>query len=314
MSVDLVADIGGTNARFALCNAHGKLEHMDTLPTRDYPTLVEAIKAYLARYHAEVHHAAIAIANPVMGDWVQMTNHHWSFSIRETQQTLGWQSLAVINDFTAQALAVLDLSEEERHVISPGEAVANSPIAVIGPGTGLGVSGLVPDGRGHWIPLAGEGGHVSLPIREDSEFALWQYAHSHFPGHVSAERLISGAGLTLIDQALASFAGKSETREPAEITTAALYGEDRAIRTLNIFGALLGDVAGNLALTLGARGGVYLCGGILPRVLALFEQGPFVQRFSSKGRMSAFLQGVPVYLVMAGDTGLRGAAKALHRA
>lgn len=311
MLFDLVADIGGTNARFALSGEGGRLHALKTLPAAHYPSLETAIRAYLADCGEKVRAAAIAIANPVTGDWVSMTNHHWAFSIATLRQRMDWSLLEVLNDFTAQALAVLALDETERWVIRPGRSAKNKPIAVLGPGTGLGVSGLIPDGNGNWIPLSGEGGHVSLPIRQETEFRLWQFARERFPDHLSAERFLSGSGIALIDQALASFGGLFSRRAAAEITAAAHAGEKRARLVLDLFGGFLGDVAANLVLSLGARGGVYLCGGILPRIRELFTAGPFVTRFASKGRMTDFLQDVPVYLVCAEETGLRGAMIAL---
>lgn len=304
MSFDLVADIGGTNARFALSEENGRLHALKTLPTAQYPSLEAAIRAYLGECGETVRAAALAIANPVTGDRITMTNHHWAFSIAALRRRMGWSSLEVLNDFTAQALAVLTLEETERWLIRPGSAAENKPIAVLGPGTGLGVSGLIPDGDGNWVPLSGEGGHVSLPIRLETDVRLWQFAR---------ERFLSGGGIALIDQALASFDGKFSRRGPAEVTAAACAGEKRARLVLDVFGGFLGDVAANLVLSLGARGGVYLCGGILPRIRDLFAAGPFSERFTNKGRMGAFLQDVPVYLVCAQETGLRGAMIALRR-
>ena len=197
----LLADIGGTNARFALYDDSG-IHTIQTLATADYPTLQDAIRAYLHRQNETVAQAAIAIANPITGDHIQMTNHHWRFTISGLQHELHLEKLRVINDFTAQALAIPRLAADGKRIVRAGNAVAGTPIAVIGPGTGLGVSALIPDGHGGWIPLASEGGHVSLAPRDDAELAIWQYARARH-GHISAERLINGAGLTLIDNALA---------------------------------------------------------------------------------------------------------------
>ena len=287
-SLNLLADIGGTNARFALSDGT-RLFAIQTLPTADYPTLQDAIRAYLQAQSETVAQAAIAIANPVTGDHIQMTNHHWSFSIAAMQHELRLEKLRVINDFTAQALAIPRLTATEKRAVRAGEAVAGTPIAVLGPGTGLGVSGLIPNGD-RWIALASEGGHVSFAPRDDAELAIWQYARIQY-GHVSAERLINGAGLS----------------------AAALAGEARARATLDHFSAFLATVAADLVLTLGARGGVYLCGGILPRVADYFiNQSPFNARFTDKGRFAAYLDAVPVWLVTAENPGLLGAAEALQ--
>ncbi len=309
-SLNLLADIGGTNARFALSDGT-RLFAIQTLPTADYPTLQDAIRAYLQAQSETVAQAAIAIANPVTGDHIQMTNHHWSFSIAAMQHELRLEKLRVINDFTAQALAIPRLTATEKRAVRAGEAVAGTPIAVLGPGTGLGVSGLIPNGD-RWIALASEGGHVSFAPRDDAELAIWQYARIQY-GHVSAERLINGAGLSLIDSALANAENDVSNRSPAEITAAALAGEARARATLYHFSAFLATVAADLVLTLGARGGVYLCGGILPRVADYFiNQSPFNARFTDKGRFAAYLDAVPVWLVTAENPGLLGAAEALQ--
>lgn len=309
-SLNLLADVGGTNARFALSDGT-RLFAIQTLPTADYPTLQDAIRAYLQAQGETVAQAAIAIANPVTGDHIQMTNHHWSFSIAAMRHELRLEKLRVINDFTAQALAIPRLTATEKRAVRAGEAVAGTPIAVLGPGTGLGVSGLIPNGD-RWIALASEGGHVSFAPRDDAELAIWQYARIQY-GHVSAERLINGAGLSLIDSALANAENDVSNRSPAEITAAALAGEARARATLYHFSAFLATVAADLVLTLGARGGVYLCGGILPRVADYFiNQSPFNARFTDKGRFAAYLDAVPVWLVTAENPGLLGAAEALQ--
>ena len=309
-SLNLLADIGGTNARFALSDGT-RLFAIQTLPTADYPTLQDAIRAYLQAQGETVAQAAIAIANPVTGDHIQMTNHHWSFSIAAMQYELRLEKLRVINDFTAQALAIPRLTATEKRAVRVGEAVAGTPIAVLGPGTGLGVSGLIPNGD-RWIALASEGGHVSFAPRDDAELAIWQYARIQY-GHVSAERLINGAGLSLIDSALANAENDVSNRSPAEITAAALAGEARARAVLDRFSAFLATVAADLVLTLGARGGVYLCGGILPRIADYFiKESPFNARFADKGRFAAYLDAVPVWLVTAENPGLLGAAEALQ--
>lgn len=310
----LVADIGGTNARFALADEQGKLSHIDRLATADFPTLEAAIRAYLEPLNVQVAHAGIAIANPVIGDEVRMTNHHWSFSIRAMQASLGLETLHVINDFTAQALSILQIKGSELRRICNGYAVANAPKVVIGPGTGLGVSGLIPDSRGRWVALAGEGGHASFAPRSAAEGRIFAYVRKYFPAHVSAERLICGSGLALIDAALAVENGQVQQRSPADVTAAALAGEARALDAINHFSAMLATVASDVTLTLGARGGVYLCGGILPRIVDLFVASPFAERFRDKGRFSNYLADIPVWLVMdAQEPGLCGATIALQQ-
>lgn len=308
----MVADIGGTNARFALETAHQVFEKAEVLPCNDYDTIVDAAKEFLKRAgNPAVKHASVAIANPVVGDWLQMTNHHWAFSIETTRQALGLETLLFINDFTAQALAITKAQPEELIQIGGAEVIENAPKAVIGPGTGLGVSGLIPSPTGY-VALSGEGGHTSFPPFDDTEVMIWQYAKKKH-GHVSAERFLSGAGLVLIFEALSEREGvKRQKLTPAEISERALSGTSPLCRlTLDIFCAMLGTVASNLALTLGARGGVYLCGGIIPRFIDYFKHSPFRSRFENKGRFDAYLAAIPVFVVLSEYPGITGAAVAL---
>lgn len=308
----LVADIGGTNARFALETAHQQFEYIEVLPCNDYDTIVDAAKEFLQRTgNPDIKHASVAIANPVVGDWLQMTNHHWAFSIETTRQALKLDTLLFINDFTAQALAITKAQPQDLVQVGGFQAIENAPKAVIGPGTGLGVSGLIPSPTGY-VPLAGEGGHTSFPPFDDTEIMIWQYAKKKH-GHVSAERFLSGAGLVLIYDALSEREGvKRQKITPAEISERALSGSSPLCRlTLDIFCAMLGTVASNLALTLGARGGVYLCGGIIPRFIDYFKASPFRNRFENKGRFDAYLAAIPVYVVLSKYPGITGAAVAL---
>ena len=308
----LVADIGGTNARFALEIAPQQFKFVEVLSCNDYNTLVDAVKEFLRRHDiSAVRHAAVAIANPIVGDWVQMTNHHWAFSIETTRQALHLETLLFLNDFTAQALAITRTPSEELLQVGGLAPVEGAPKAVIGPGTGLGVSGLIPSPAGY-VPLAGEGGHTSFPPFDDAEMAVWQYAKQRY-GHVSAERFLSGAGLVLIYEALAEREGaRRQELTAAEISERALSGSSPLCRlTLDIFCAMLGTVSSNLALTLGARGGVYLCGGIIPRFIDYFKASPFRNRFENKGRFDAYLAAIPVYVVLSKYPGITGAAVAL---
>ncbi len=312
----LVADVGGTNARFALELSPLELDKVETLPTADYDTLPAAIRAYLEMAgNPTIKHAAIAIANPIVGDWVQMTNHHWAFSIETTRQALELDTLILLNDFTAQALAIPHLPKRELLQVGGTAPVEDAPIAVIGPGTGLGVSGLIPSKGCGYTALAGEGGHVSFSPFDQTEIHIWQYASRKY-GHVSAERFLSGAGLSLIYEALADREGiERPVLGPAEISKQALNGSSPLARlSLDIFCAMLGTVSSNLALTLGARGGVYLCGGIIRRFIDYFLTSPFRNRFESKGRFEGYLAAIPVYIVLTAQPGLSGAAVALGNA
>jgi glucokinase len=259
---------------------------------------------------------AIAIANPVTGDRVAMTNHHWTFSIRELKAELGLQRLRVVNDFTALALALPRLGPGDRWQLGGGAPEPGAPIGLIGPGTGLGVSGLLPDGRGGWLPIQGEGGHATLgatTAREAAVLALLRDWH----GHVSAERAVCGQGLVDIHSALQQLdAASGPQLQAAHITEAALAGRDaRCTEALQLFCAFLGIAAGNLALTLGARGGVYVGGGIVPRLGRWFAESPFRARFEAKGRFASYLQPVPVYVIDTPQSpAFLGAAEALDTA
>jgi glucokinase len=302
----LLADIGGTNARFALETGPGQTGHIEVLPCAGYPTVGEAVRAYLATpsvkaaMTAPVRQAAIAIANPVTGDMVRMTNHCWEFSISALRAECGFEMLEVVNDFYALAMALPHLGDTEKRQVGGGKAVAGTPIGLLGAGTGLGVSGLVPLDAGGWTALRSEGGHATFSPCDVTELAILQYAWREFP-HVSAERFLSGAGLELIYRALA------ETHKPgadplraAEISRRALAGEcPLCEQTIDAFCGMLGTMAGNLALTLGAQGGVYVGGGIVPRLGTRFEQSPFRRRFEEKGRFCAYLAEVPTYVITA---------------
>lgn len=309
----LLADIGGTNARFALELASGKFEYIEVLACNDYDTVVDAAKTYLKKVgNPDVKFGAFAIANPVTGDWVQMTNHHWAFSIETTRQALQLEILMLINDFTAQAYAITKMPSKELVQIGGTSCEIFAPKAVLGPGTGLGVSGLIPCGNGDYIALAGEGGHASFSPFDDTEIMIWQYAKNKY-GHVSAERFLTGSGLVLIHEALANREGiKSPKMTPSLISEQALSGKSPLCRlTLDIFCAMLGTVSSNLALTLGARSGVYLCGGIIPRFIDYFKNSPFRVRFENKGRFDAYLAAIPVYVVLAKYPGIYGVGVAL---
>ena len=311
----LLADIGGTNARFAWqAGPCAPVEAVLTLPCAEHGSLAEAVHRYLRQSRRTMPpDCAIAIANPVVGDRVSMTNRHWTFSIRELKARLGLRRLLVLNDFTALALALPRLGTSDRWQLGGGDAEPGAAIGLIGPGTGLGVSGLLPDGRGGWLPIQGEGGHGTLgatTVREDAVLALLREWH----GHVSAERAICGQGLVDLHSALQQLDGAPGEQLPAEaITEAALAGRDaRCSEALELFCAFLGIAAGNLALTLGARGGVYIGGGIVPRLGRWFAGSPFRARFEAKGRFAAYLQPVPVYVIDTPQSpAFLGAAQAL---
>lgn len=295
----LLADIGGTTARFALQRGNRPAERFVALRGKDYPDLAAAVRAYLEHCGPlrPPRQAAFAIASPVDGDRVEMTNSPWSFSIRALRRRLGLERLLVVNDFTAVALAAPRLSRRSLVKIGPGAAARGAPIAVLGPGTGLGVSGLIPAGGG-WVPLAAEGGHVTLPAADDRESEIVARLRRRF-GHVSAERALSGPGLVNLYVAIAELEGRpAPLDDPAEITRRALDGgSPLCAAALTTFCAMLGGCAGDLALTLGARGGVYIAGGIVPRLAEAFARSPFRRRFEAKGRFADYLAAIPTFVV-----------------
>lgn len=313
----LLGDVGGTNARFGWqSHAGGPIEHIHILPCAEHATIEAAIRAYLHKAERPMPAAcAFGIANPVTGDQVRMTNHHWAFSIQQLQRSLGLQQLKVINDFTALALSLPDIAPAHLVQVSGGTADPLAPMALLGAGTGLGVSGLIPTGQpGQWLPLAGEGGHVTLAAHTLQEYQLIEIIRQRY-GHVSAERVLSGQGLVDVYLALRQLQGlpPQAVTGAAEISNWALQDHDAvALEALNLFAGWLGSVAGDLVLTLGARGGVYLGGGIVPRWLGWFEQSAFKARFMAKGRFAAYLKDVPVWVIHAPDSpALWGAARAL---
>jgi glucokinase len=297
MTDRLVGDIGATNARFALLGDGLAATRLRVYACDDFPGLAEAIVTYLGAEDAHPRDAALAVASPVSGDRVTLTNHPWSFSIEALQRRLELQRLVVVNDFTANALAVPHLGAGERVQIGGGSEAPRAPIAVLGPGTGLGVSGLVPCARG-WSALSGEGGHATLPPADDRESAILERMRRRF-FHVSAERVLSGPGLVNLYQTLCEVEGVPALPYTAAQIADRQIGEAEPLcrAALDLFCAMLGTVASNLALTLGARGGVFIAGGIVPRLGAAFDESRFRARFEDKGRFAAYLAAIPTFVV-----------------
>lgn len=324
----LVADIGGTNARFGLVTAPGQpVCQVRRLAVADHADPEQAIRAYLAGLAAAdrgglasegLGAAALAVATPVTGDEVRFTNSAWRFSVRGLRAALGLAGLRVLNDFEALALSLPRLGPAQRHTPAGWLAPADAPtqtLAVVGPGTGLGVGGVLPTPAG-WVAIAGEGGHVTLAAADDEEAALLAWVRrSH--GHVSAERLLSGMGLPLLHQAVAAVQGRAVSALSAEeVVTAGLTeaGDPLCRETLAHFCAMLGGVAGNVVLTLGARGGLYIGGGIVPRLGDFFACSRFRERMLAKGRFADYLAAVPVAVITDTLAALAGGALALEQA
>ncbi|MCM2973038.1 MULTISPECIES: glucokinase [Larsenimonas] len=309
----LVGDIGGTNARFALVTPGSfDLHDIETLPCADYANLDDAVRAYLEKVGSKApKEACLAFACPVHDDTVKMTNNPWRFSKRAMKEELGLDNFKAINDFTAMALGLPHIPEEDLIQIGGGHSESGRARLVIGPGTGLGVAGLAPSQR-YWIPLSAEGGHASFAPTDDFEVKLLCWFREQY-GRVSIERILCGQGLLDLYRALCEFAGITATLDsPAAVTDAAREGNEQAKGAIMLFCKILGDATGDAALTLGARGGVYLCGGVLPRILDFLQESDFRRAFADKGRMGHYTDSIATWVVKAKWTGLLGAAEALH--
>ena len=310
----LLGDIGGTNARWAWQAGPGAvIQDVSVRPCAAHASLYESASAYLTEKDlARPAWVGIGIATPVTSDWVAMTNHTWGFSINKLKHALGAERCLVINDFTALAMSLTALSASDLRQIGSGTALPGATMALLGAGTGLGVSGLVPQGGGRWSAISGEGGHVTLAATDGHEAAILALLRRRF-GHVSAERVLSGAGLVNLYGALCALGGSSEASlSPADVTDAALDGSDAlCVQTVQHFTAFLGNAAGNLALTLGAQGGVYLGGGIVPRLGERFDGELFRRHFEAKGRFTDYLKAMPTHVITAAAPALVGASNAL---
>jgi glucokinase len=309
----LVGDIGGTNARFAMQTAQGMpISEPLALPSSDFPGPAEAIRQYLKLTGLpHPRWAGLAIATPISGDMLAMTNNGWKFSISETREKLALAHLRMLNDFTALALALPKLGPDDLVQVGTGKPEAGKPIGLLGPGTGLGVSGLIPSAQGY-SAIEGEGGHATLPAFNAREAELIELARKKF-AHVSGERLLSGSGLMMLYQVIAESGGiPDENLQPDQISQRGIAGSCPVCReALDTFCAMLGTVAADVALTLGARGGVYIGGGIVPKLGDYFAASPFRARFEEKGRFSSYLAKIPTWVIHAPWPGLIGAASSL---
>ncbi len=306
-SQKLIADIGATNARFAVVE-DGKIGRTDVLACSAYPTLAQAASYYMKTHDVRPSSAAFAMAMPVDGsDRLSMTNHGWTFSIEETRCELGLDNLRILNDFAAIAYAVPHLQEQDRYQVGGGAVIKDMPVGIIGPGTGLGVAGVVFAGGAPHV-LTTEGGHVTMPAQNEREFALFEYLKKTKYHHVSAERVASGKGLVNIYTAICGVDGKSQPeRSPAEITQEALTKScPVCVETLDLFCHFLGVAAGNLALSLGASGGIYIAGGIVPQLGDYFKTSRFRESFLAKGRFKDYLERIPTFAITHPNPGLEG--------
>jgi glucokinase len=318
--VALIADIGGTNARFALTDLDAPaptLREPRSLPASEFASLQHAAEHYLAQVGVLPKRGAFAVASPADRDEIRLTNRAWSFNRGDLQRVLGFDELRVINDFGAVAWAVPGLAQGDRTVLhGPVAGPLKGPVTIIGPGTGLGVALLVGDEARGWQAVETEGGHVSFAPLGDEEQMIARWLTARF-GRVSTERVLCGAGLSHVDAVLrgGDATGKDvELRDPADLVKAALEGHDVASRrALARFCAVLGSVCGDAALIHGART-VMIAGGMVPRFIPFLRSSAFRERFLAKGRFAAYLEGVAIHVVTHPNPGLLGAAVALRAA
>lgn len=308
-SMGLIADIGGTNARFALSDANGFYQEK-VLQCENYSGIVDAAQAYIDGLDGEKPlRAAFAIAGPVTGDWFEMTNHVWQFSIEETRKNLGLKSFTLMNDFKAVALSIPHLKQNDYIQIGGAQKPEeHSAIGIIGPGTGLGVASLIWDGS-RYVPVPGEGGHVTMPAKTQREFDVFQALLEKY-SHVSAERVCSGKGLENLYRTIRALDGRNdipEDRTAGDISKAAMEKScDVCAESLDMMLGFLGTVAGDLAVTVGAKGGVYIAGGIPAKLGDYFFESRFRSEFEDKGRMRDFVGPIPTYLITHPYTALLG--------
>jgi glucokinase len=311
--MDLIADIGATNCRCALLDDHGKPVALEVYGTADFTGVEAMLDAYLDRRRESdsPRRAALAVAAPILADRVRMINAAWEFSQRELKERLGLHRLVVVNDFAAVAWGLPDLGAADLRRLGGGEGAPRAALATLGPGSGLGVAALVPATDG-WSVVSGEGGHLTLAAATDEEAQIIGLLRARH-GHCSAERLLSGPGLLNLHAALAELSGYEgpQPAAPADLTDAAVRGDPRARKTLDTFFAMLGTVAGNLALVTGARGGLFVAGGIAPRVLEPLVASEFRARFEAKGRYRNYMEGIPTYVVTEPLPAFRGLRRLL---
>ncbi|MBI3523549.1 MAG: glucokinase [Betaproteobacteria bacterium] len=313
----LVADIGGTNIRFGLVDARQTVTNVISLRCADFNGPVEAALAYLeqcAFTRDVVRQAAFAVASAVLGDTITLTNNHWSFDRSDVKRALGLEKLLVLNDFEALALSLPALAENDYQVVGAARPAAGLPMAVIGPGTGLGVAGVVPCRNG-WVAIPGEGSHATLAAADDFEAEILRAARGEF-SHVSAERLLSGIGLPVLLRAVCVVQGVPRVDLSSEqISALGASGSDPQCRTtMELFFAFLGGFAGNIALAFGARGGIFIGGGIVPNLTDFLLSSRFRERFEAKGRFQPYLADIATAIITAPYAALRGLAGAMSAA
>lgn len=304
----LIGDLGGTNLRLALTDGDA-LAAEAHFRTADYPGLEAALEAYFAGLVGaeRPERAILAVAGPVGGDLFRLTNCPWQFSRADVRKRFGWSAFRLINDFSANSAALPYLQPEHLEKIKPGISVEIAPKLVLGPGTGLGVGAAVPDSAGGWSLVDGEGGHVSLAASDAAEADLLARLR-HRTGFAEAEHLLSGAGLALLCALISERDGSTFVPAGAKQVLERFDAGDCAVarEAVERFAGLLGTVAGNAALTLGARGGVYLAGGVMGHLGARFRGDLFIRGFIARSRMHDYLDAIPVWRITHPEPGLFG--------
>ena len=310
----VVGDIGGTNSRIAIVQDDGAPAVPDVFRNDAASGLDEILQRFLATHELPCRETYIrlAIACPVSGDTVRFTNRDWAFSVSALEHKLMIAGLSVVNDFTAIALALPHLRDDQMMNIGDGSLRSDAPKVVLGPGTGLGVAASIPV-AGEWHPVASEGGHVTLAALCDEDARIIDYVRAKH-GHVSAERLLTGPGLRLLYEAQSALAGCSRrVLHPEDVTQLAAGGHDPvAVKVMDRFFSLLGGVAGNLALSFGARGGVYLAGGVLQQIPDLLMHSGFRESFEDKGRFRSYLAPVATALIIDPQPALLGLSRSFQ--
>ncbi len=306
--MDLMADIGATNTRCALVDDNGEELAAEVFHNAGFASLTRLLETYLDRRRTtdRPRRAALAVAAPIVGDEVRMVNIDWQISQAGLKAELGLSKLIVCNDFEALAWALPYFTAADLRTIGGGKRAAGAALATLGPGSGLGVGALVPAADG-WAVMAGEGGHATLPATSREEADVIAQIRDRYDGHCSAERVLSGPGFVNLYVALTELAGRAApTLTPADVTTLAAQGEPLAQKAQEMFFGFLGMVAGDLALTTGARGGVFIAGGIVPQVLDAFAKSEFRARFEAKGRYASYLAEIPTHVITAPLAAFRG--------
>jgi glucokinase len=314
IGLGLVGDIGGTNARFALVDFDGvdpQLIEPTSYKGEDYEQAEDAVEAYLAKMGLKhPDQGVVAVAGPIEHGAVHFTNSDWKLSEDGLRRAGGFRTARLINDFTAQALAAPRLAPRDLRQIGPLQTSGEGDLAIIGPGTGFGAAGMV---RRHGVetPLTTEGGHIGFAPFDEIEIEVLRILMKRF-GRCSIERILSGPGMEDLHMALAQIDGrKTDELTAKQITEHGVAGDECCKVTIDRFCAILGSAAGDLAMALGARGGVFIAGGIAPRIIDLLEKSQFRERFESKGRLSDYTRDIPTHVVMNPHTALIGAAVAM---